>query len=77
MSEKWTFVGRSDIGGFGVGSDFAWNLSVLFQRDLTRRTSLVFGGGVLDVDYEDGAGSEKFAYDVRHQGVILAVNFSF
>jgi hypothetical protein len=75
MSEKWTFFGRSDIGGFGVGSDFAWNIAALFQRELTRRTSLIFGAGLLDVDYEDGSGQDLFVYDIRHQGLIMALNF--
>lgn len=52
-------------------------MALLLQRDLTRRSSLVFGAGLLDIDYEDGSGSKLFAYDVRHQGAIVALNFSF
>ena len=77
ISEKWSFIGRFDVGGFGVGSDFAWNLAALFEVDVAKRTSLIFGVGVLDVEYEDGSGSDLFAYDVLHQGAIMAANFKF
>ncbi len=75
IGERWSFIGRLDVGGFGVGSDFAWNVAALFEVDVAQRASLIFGFGVLDVDYEDGSGRDLFAYDIRHQGAIVALNF--
>lgn len=77
IAEKWEVILRGDVGGFGVGSDLAWNVALLLERDLSRRTSLLFGAGYLDVDYEDGQGDDQFAYDIQHRGAILAFNFSF
>ncbi len=77
FAEKWSVTLRADVGGFGVGSDLAWNVAALLERDLSRRTSLVLGGGVLDVDYEEGSGDERFAYDIQHRGMILALNITF
>ncbi len=60
-----------------MGSDLAWNVAVLLERDLSRRTSLFFGAGFLDVDYKEGQGDDLFAYDIQHRGAILAFNFTF
>ena len=77
FAEKWTVMLRSDVGGFGVGSDLAWNVAAFLERDLSRRTSLMLGAGYLDVDYEDGQGDELFVYDIKHTGLILAFNLTF
>ncbi len=77
FADKWSVILRGDIGGFGVGSDLAWNVAVLLERDLSRRTSILGGIGYLDVDYEDGEGDNLFAYDMTHRGAILAFNFTF
>ena len=31
IGEKWSFIGRGDVGGFGVGSDLAWNAVAAFS----------------------------------------------
>lgn len=77
FADKWAVILRGDVGGFGVGSDLAWNVALLLERDLSRRTSLLFGAGFLDVDYEDGQGDTLFAYNIQHRGAILAFNVSF
>jgi hypothetical protein len=77
FAQKWSVILRTDVGGFGVGSDLAWNVAALLERDLSRRTSLILGAGYLDVDYEDGQGDELFVYDIKHTGLLLAFNFTF
>lgn len=77
FADKWAVILRGDVGGFGVGSDLAWNVAALLERDLSRRTSLLLGAGFLDVDYEDGQGDTLFAYNIQHRGAILAFNFTF
>lgn len=77
MGEKWTFVGRGDIGGFGVGSDLAWQFQAHFDWRFTTSFGVSFGYMALDEDYEDGEGSDRFHYDVRTEGPLAAVTFWF
>ena len=74
ITEKWTALLRGDIGGFGAGSDFTWNLAGLIHYQPLKHVGLVGGYRVLDVDYEDGSGINKFKYDVRMNGPILGLN---
>lgn len=66
---------RGDIGGFGVGSDLAWQVhgkagyrfSELFGLDLAYR--------VISMDYEKG--DPGFVYDMRIFGPELGLVFHF
>ena len=73
ITDKWDFVARGDIG-FG-GSDLAWNLAGLFKFQPWKHVSLLFGYRYMDVDYEDGSGTDLFKYDVTMNGPLLGVNF--
>lgn len=67
----------SEIGGFGVGSDFAWQVFPTVSLKLTSTSSLEFGYRWLDLDYAAGEGNEQFRYDVLTQGPVagFAVRF--
>jgi hypothetical protein len=76
LADSWTLSGEADIGGFGVGSDLAWNAQVflgyrtaLFGRPLT----LTAGYRALSQDYEN----DDFKWDVTTQGPILGVVMRF
>ncbi len=58
---------RGDIGGFGVGSDFAWNLSAGLGFKMANFAVLA-GYRIWDVKYETGEGQSLFRYDVQHAG---------
>jgi len=60
-----------DIGGFGVGSDFAWQGLVTFRWQLTERTGALAAYRYMDVDYESGNGSNRFEYDMAFSGPAL------
>jgi hypothetical protein len=80
LSENFSFVVRGDIGGFGVGSDLTWNVAGLLFYDFDlfgRDASVVAGYRVLDQDFEDGSGANKFAYDVTTHGPILGMVIRF
>jgi hypothetical protein len=66
-----------DIGGFGAGSDFAWEVFPTAGVNLGRRATLAFGYRWLGIDYKSGSGNQRFAYDVISQGptIGLALNF--
>lgn len=77
LSERILFRFRGDIGGFGVGSDFTWNLETGLGFRLTRRAELQVNFRVLDVDYQEGAGRDFYAYDVISPGVVIAFPIHF
>jgi hypothetical protein len=68
LSPKWQLGGRLDIGGFGVGSHFTWNLLTALEYRFSRKRSLMLGWRILDQNYDE----ENFAWDVRMSGPFLA-----
>ena len=67
----------TEVGGFGAGSDFTWQLFPTLSLRLTDKASLEFGYRWLDVDYATGEGSDEFRYDVLTQGPVLGFGFRF
>ena len=56
IGSNWEFVARGDIGGFGVGSDFAWHATALFNWRVSEHFGVLFGYRIFDVDFEGGSG---------------------
>ena len=77
MGGKWSFIGRGDIGGFGVGSDLAWQVIARFDWRITPRFGASFGYQILDEDFEEGDGADRFRYEVTTLGPVVGVTFSF
>jgi hypothetical protein len=71
-----SFVGilRGDIGGFGAGSDFTWN-AVAGVGFMAGSVMIALENRYLDVDYTEGEGRERFAWDVAEQGILLGFGF--
>jgi hypothetical protein len=67
----------SEVGGFGAGSDFTWQVFPTLGIRMTDTASLEFGYRWLDVDYSTGEGNEQFRYDVLTQGPVLGFGFRF
>jgi hypothetical protein len=67
----------SEIGGFGAGSDFAWQVFPTLSLRLTQKASMEFGYRWLDLDYATGEGDEQFRYDVLTQGPVAGLAFRF
>jgi hypothetical protein len=77
ISESWWGHLRADIGGFSVGSDFAWQATLMFGWRFHDRASLIMGYRHLDMDYEDGSGSDLFRFDAYMTGPLLGFNLHF
>jgi hypothetical protein len=75
LGQAWSFRGRADIGGFGLGSELAWQLESLFDWRLSERTSIQAGYRAIDIDYEDD--DRGFTYDILTQGPQAGVTFRF
>jgi opacity protein-like surface antigen len=75
FGDKWMLSARGDIGGFGVGCDFTWNVIALVHFQPWKNAAFIAGYRALDQDYESGSGSSRFAYDMRLAGPVLGLNF--
>lgn len=77
LSENWNLILKGDIGGFGVSSDFTWNLQGGFSWDATDYLTLVLQYRALSVDYTTGeVGSlNRFSYDTITHGPLFGLAF--
>lgn len=76
-----TMIGRSKffvngaalLGGFGVSSDFMWDVNVNFGYQWSKAVATTIGYRYLDIDYED----DGFIYDVAQDGIIVGLSWRF
>jgi hypothetical protein len=77
LGRRCHFTMEGDIGGFGAGSDFAWQLFPVVGIDVSKHATLGIGYRVLSEDYQTGSGNQMFKYDVVTQGPVLGMSFNF
>lgn len=80
LTDRLVLVARSDIGGFGAGSDFTWNViaTLGYRFELFGAPAVALGGyRALYQDFEEGSGLNKFAWDIWVHGPIIALNVKF
>lgn len=70
LNERWYLTAKGDIGGFGVSSEFTWNLQGTVGYQFNDRVSAEVGYRAFDTDYED----DGFTYDITQAGLLLGVN---
>ncbi len=78
IHDKWLLQLRADMGGFGIGSQFAWQL----QPDIFYRASklleLGIGYRVISMNYNNNkSGSDYFLYDMEEYGPQIRIGFNF
>ena len=78
VSDNWALTLRGDIGGFGAGSDFTWNVQSGAVWAFAESMSLVVQYRALSVDYCEGTKgtSGRFCYDTITHGPAIGVAFS-
>ena len=67
----------TEVGGFGAGSDFTWQVFPTLSLKLTSKASLELGYRWLDLDYATGENNDEFRYDVLTQGPVFGFGFRF
>lgn len=77
IADRWGFRGQFDIGGFGIGSDFTWNLNLVFSYRSSSRGAFLIGYRILNVDRESGSGSDFFKFDTTMGGPMIGYDFVF
>ena len=75
--KRWHAQVYTEIGGFGVGSTFTWQVFPTFGVNLAKWVSIDFGYRWLGIDYTSGDGATLFKYDLLLQGPVLGFAFRF
>jgi hypothetical protein len=79
INNKWLLQLRADMGGFGIGSQFAWQL----QPDVYYRASKLFelglGYRIISMNYHTGTQQtpDWFLFDMEEYGPQLRIGFNF
>jgi hypothetical protein len=76
LSDHWTLVGEANVGGFGVGSDFAWNAQAFLGYKTTlfgRPTTFAIGYRALYQDYHQ----HDFEWDATMHGPVIGAAVRF
>jgi hypothetical protein len=73
LTQKLYFAGLLDVGGFGVGADFAFAAAAGLGYHVSDSVAVETMVRYLSVDYSDGG----FAYDVDTTGIFLGVAMYF
>ncbi len=72
---------RGDVGGFGAGSKFTWQVLATYNWFLCKQDWLTLDGYLgyraLSVDYETGEGFRRYEYDVVQQGPVVGITGRF
>ena len=66
-----------EIGGFGLGSDIAWQLFPVVAIAVGDRSSLDLGYRWLGTDYDSGEGVDRFIMDTVMQGPVFGFSVRF
>ena len=72
---------RGDIGGFGAGSQFSWqmlgtlNSLLTITHDVTVESYV--GYRALSVDYSQGSGATRYEYNAIQQGPVMGLTMRF
>jgi hypothetical protein len=67
----------TEVGGFGAGSDFTWQVFPTLSLKFTNNASLELGYRWLNLNYATGENNEEFRYDVLTQGPVFGFGFRF
>ena len=79
ISERWSCSVRTDIGGFGAGSRFSFNIQPTIGYHFSKLFSMSLHYRYLTTDYETGESgtSDYFLFDVALKGPLLGFIFTF
>lgn len=73
VTQKLSFQGQADIGGFGVGSDLTWSVLATANYVFSDHLSASAGYKVINVDYA----RRGHVYNTRLSGPVLGITYRF
>ena len=77
FAENWLAQLRLDAGGFGIGSDFTWQLQANLGYRFTDLFQATLGYRYIGIDYDSGEGRDRFLYDIDTYGFVVRLGFNF
>ncbi len=77
VREKLLLQFRGDFGGFGIGSDFTWQIQANVGYKFSELLQVSAGYRIISIDYNTGSGSERFLYDMNTFGPVVRFGFNF
>lgn len=77
FNEKWLAQLRVDAGGFGIGSDFTWQLQANVGYRFSELFQTTIGYRYIGIDYDNGDGLDRFLYDIDTYGMVVRLGFNF
>ena len=77
IKEKWILQFRGDIGGFGVGSKFSWQIQAYAGYRFSKLFQATIGYRYIGIDYDKGEGIDRFVYDIDTYGPAVRFGFNF
>jgi hypothetical protein len=75
--KKFIYSLQGDIGGFGLGSDLAWQLQAYAGYRFSKLFQLSAGYRIISLDYEKGDEDERFLYNMNIYGPVVRFGFNF
>ena len=75
--KKFIYEFRGEIGGFGIGSDLAWQLHAIGGFRVSKLFQVAAGYRAISIDYTSGSGQDTFKYDIVTFGPELRFGFNF
>jgi opacity protein-like surface antigen len=77
LTEHWEWDLRADIGGFNVGSQFAWQVMGTLRWKIRKNMDVVASYRYMEVDFKDSGSSGLQKYDMVTTGPGIGMTFSF
>lgn len=79
INNKWLLQLRADMGGFGIGSQFAWQLQPDVYFRASRLLEIGLGYRIISMDYHSGTQGtpDWFLFDMEEYGPQLRIGFNF
>lgn len=76
IDDKWLFIFRGDFGGFGVGSDFTFQVQGYVGYRFSKLFQTSIGYRVIGIDYDKGSGEDRFRYNMNTFGPNIRLGFN-
>lgn len=73
FTDRWYFTGKGDVGGFGIGSDFTWQVEAALGWQITPRIYTEIGYRALGMDYHDNG----LTFDTVTHGAQITIGMTF
>ena len=76
-NKKFLYTLTGEIGGFGIGSKFSWQLEGLAGYHFSDLFYVMGGYQIISMDYEKGSNNSNFVYDMDMFGPMIKLGFNF